>query len=175
MRGPDALRFAEPGRPQKGFVFDGRLAENFKLDTGTWVATGPVRAAFVNDMCGLAVDVVITGEDRSELGALVLPDWNAVRALVGREGGPTDLLAAPEFRQTAAQRLAEHGRRATGSSTRVSRMVFLADPLEFDRGEVTDKGSINQRAVLRHRQHLVDALHGNDPRVIRPSDAEAIA
>src|SRR5690606_22471002 len=91
----DALRFAAPGDPAQGFVFDGRLAENFKLDTGTWVATGPLRAAFVNAMQGLASDVVVAGEDRSELGALVVADMDAVRTLLGRDGEPADLLRDP--------------------------------------------------------------------------------
>ena len=104
-----------------------------------------------------------------------MPDWNAVRAVLGRDGEPAELLADERLRATAAQRLAAHGGRATGSSTRVKRMMFLEEPLEFDRGEVTDKGSINQRAVLRHRQPLVDALYAGDPRVILPSDAEALA
>jgi feruloyl-CoA synthase len=171
----DALRFAVPCDASKGFLFDGRLAENFKLDTGTWVATGPVRAAFVNDMRGLASDAVITGEGRAELGALVLPDWNAIRALLGRDARHSDLLADRKLRQTAAASLAEHGNRATGSSNRVKRMIFLDHSLDFDRGEVTDKGSINQSAVLRHRQPLVAALYDGDPRVILPSDAEELA
>ncbi|MFC7704412.1 feruloyl-CoA synthase [Plastorhodobacter daqingensis] len=165
----DALRFAAPGDPERGFIFDGRLAENFKLDTGTWVAVGPLRAAFTNDLRGLASDVVIAGENRASLAALVVPDWSALRALAGEDLEGAALLAHPRVRDRAAQMLADHARRATGSSTRVTRMMFLEDPLEFDRGEVTDKGSINQRAVLRHRDELVQALYNDDPRVILPA------
>jgi feruloyl-CoA synthase len=167
----DALRLAVPGEPARGLVFDGRLAENFKLDTGTWVAVGPLRAAFTNALKGLASDVVIAGEDRPALVALVLPDWAALRALAGVPLEGAALLAHPKVRAEAAHRLAEHAARATGSANRVTRMMFLDEPLDFDRGEVTDKGSINQRAVLRHRAHLVEALYGDDPRVIRPERA----
>ncbi|MFD1913740.1 feruloyl-CoA synthase [Halodurantibacterium flavum] len=170
----DALRFAVPGQPDKGFFFDGRLAENFKLDTGTWVAVGPLRATFTDDMKGMASDVVIAGENRDRLAALVLPDWAALRALVGQRDLPdADLLAHPVVRRKAAQMLAEHMRKATGSSSRVTRFMFIEKPLEFDRGEVTDKGSINQRGVLRNRADLVEALYSDDPRVIEPALSEA--
>ncbi|PQO24752.1 feruloyl-CoA synthase [Rhodobacteraceae bacterium WD3A24] len=169
----DALRFAVPGDPARGFYFDGRLAENFKLDTGTWVAVGPLRATLTDDMKGIASDVVIAGENRPELAALVVPDYDALRGLVGEALDDDALLAHPTVRALAAERLAEHGARATGSANRVMRMMFLSEPLRFDRGEVTDKGSINQRAVLRERADLVEALFGDDPRVIHPATSEA--
>lgn len=165
----DALRFAVPGEPARGFYFDGRLAENFKLDTGTWVAVGALRAAFTNDLKGLASDVVIAGENRSSLAALVLPDWDALARLAGDGTTGTALLAHPAIRAEAARRLADHATRATGSATRVTRLLFLEEPLSFDRGEVTDKGSVNQRAVLRNRENLVEALYGDGPEVIRPA------
>jgi feruloyl-CoA synthase len=163
----DAFRFAVPGDPLAGFVFDGRLAENFKLASGTWVAVGPLRAALTNDLRGLASDVVIAGEGREELGALVVPDWAALRALAGAgDIGGEALLHHPEIRRATAARLADHAARATGSASRVTRLMFVAAPLSFDRGEVTDKGSINQRAVLRNRGDLVASLWSDDPRVI---------
>jgi feruloyl-CoA synthase len=162
----DAFRFAVPGDPAAGFVFDGRLAENFKLASGTWVAVGPLRAQLTNDLKGLASDVVIAGEGREELGALVVPDWATLRALAGTGLEGEALLHHPRVRQAAAERLAAHAERATGSASRVTRMMFMAAPLSFDRGEVTDKGSINQRAVLRHRGDLVASLWSDDPRVI---------
>lgn len=163
----DAFRFAVPGDPSAGFYFDGRLAENFKLASGTWVAVGALRASLTNDLKGLASDAVIAGEGHLELGALVVPDWDKLRAVAG---DPTlqgeALLNHPAVRKMAADLLADHAKRATGSSTRVTRMMFLEVPLSFDKGEVTDKGSINQRAVLRHRQDLVENLWSEDPRVI---------
>jgi feruloyl-CoA synthase len=162
----DAFRLAVPGDPAAGFVFDGRLAENFKLASGTWVAVGPLRAQLTNDLKGLASDVVIAGEGHEELGALVMPDWAALRALAGESLEGEALLHHPKVRQAAAARLAAHAAKATGSAARVTRMMFMAAPLSFDRGEVTDKGSINQRAVLRHRGDLVASLWADDPRVI---------
>ena len=163
----DAFRFVEPGDAAAGFYFDGRVAENFKLGSGTWVAVGPLRARLANDLKGLAVDTVIAGEGHQELGALVLPDWSALTALAGDNSLEGEaLLNHPAVRQAVAERLAEHARRATGSSTRVTRLMFIDVPLSFDKGEVTDKGSINQRAVLRNRADLVEALWSDDPRVI---------
>jgi feruloyl-CoA synthase len=163
----DAFRFVEPGNAAAGFYFDGRVAENFKLASGTWVAVGPLRARLADDLKGLAVDTVIAGEGHQELGALVLPDWSALATLAGDNSLEGEaLLNHPAVRQAVAERLAEHARRATGSSTRVTRLMFIDVPLSFDKGEVTDKGSINQRAVLRNRADLVEALWSDDPRVI---------
>jgi feruloyl-CoA synthase len=163
----DAFRFVEEGNAAAGFYFDGRLAENFKLASGTWVAVGPLRAKLADEMKGLAVDTVIAGEGHQELGGLVLPDWSALRALAGEDGLEGEaLLAHPKVREAAAIRLAEHAAAAKGSATRVTRMMFIEAPLSFDKGEVTDKGSINQRAVLRYRPDLVEALWSDDPRVI---------
>jgi feruloyl-CoA synthase len=163
----DAFRFVEPGNPGAGFLFDGRLAENFKLASGTWVAVGPLRAQLTNDLKGLASDVVIAGEGHSQLGALVVPDWSALRALAGEPGLEGEaLLSHPKVRKAAAERLAAHAARATGSASRVMRLMFMEVPLSFDKGEVTDKGSINQRAVLRQRGDLVASLWSDDPRVI---------
>ena len=162
----DALKFAVPGDASKGFVFDGRLAENFKLASGTWVAVGPLRAVLTNDLGGLASDAVIAGEGHLELGALLVPNWSALREIAGEDLQGEALLAHPAVRHVTAERLAAHAKKATGSATRVKRLLYLSVPLDFDKGEVTDKGSINQRAVLRHRADLVEALWSEDPRVI---------
>ena len=163
----DAIRFAVPGDAAQGFVFDGRLAENFKLDSGTWVAVGPLRAALADALGGLASDAVIAGENRSELGALVVPDWDHLRTLAGEaDATPEALVVHPAVREAARARLDRFAAKATGSSGRVARMLFVTEPLSFDRGEVTDKGSINQRAVLRERAHMVDRLYSDDPSVI---------
>ena len=163
----DAFRFVDPDDPGRGFYFDGRVAENFKLASGTWVAVGPLRAKLANDLRGLATDTVIAGEGREALGALVLPDWSALRALAGEAGlEKPALLAHPRVREAMRARLAEHAAAATGSASRVTRLMFIADPLSFDKGEVTDKGSVNQRAVLRERGDLVETLWTDDPRVV---------
>lgn len=164
----DALRFAVPGDPREGFFFDGRTAENFKMSTGTWVGVGALRAKLTDALGGLARDVVIAGEGRDELAALIVPFRPAMERLA--PGGATltdgDLAARPEVRTAIADRLAAWNARAGGASMRVPRAMILTDPLDLDRGEVTDKGSVNQRAVLRHRADLAQALYSDDPRVI---------
>ncbi|RMH47934.1 MAG: feruloyl-CoA synthase [Alphaproteobacteria bacterium] len=167
----DAIRFAVPGRPEAGFFFDGRLAENFKLVTGTFVAVGPLRGRLVNEMGGLVRDAVLAGEGRAEIGALMLPDIAALRALIGSgDSGSLDdaaVLAHPAVRRALAERLAAHAAAATGSASRVARAILLDSPPEPERGEITDKGSLNQRNILRNRADLVAALYDDaDPRVI---------
>ncbi len=162
----DAFRFAVPGQPEAGFYFDGRLAENFKLASGTWVAVGALRAKLTNDLHGLASDTVIAGEGHDTLGALVIPDWAALRALAGPGAEGRAVLNHPAVRAALKTRLTAHAKAATGSATRVTRLMLLDSALDFDKGEVTDKGSVNQRAVLRHRADLVAALWTDDPRVI---------
>jgi feruloyl-CoA synthase len=170
----DAFRFVENGNPAAGFRFDGRLAENFKLASGTWVAVGALRARLTDDLKGLASDVVIAGEDRMELGALVLPDWSALRTIAGDASLEGEaLLNHPKVREAAAEMLEAHAARASGSASRVVRMMFLDVPLSFDKGEVTDKGSINQRAVLQHRADMAASLWSDDPRVIALSTVRA--
>lgn len=164
----DALRFAEEGNPWKGFFFDGRIAENFKLQTGTWVAVGALRAKLVDQMGGLASDAVIAGENRDRLTALLVPDLARLAALA--PGQPPDtVLDAPAVRDAIVEKLAAHAATAGGSSGRVTAVMLMKDPLDLDKGEVTDKGSVNQRAVLRHRADLVERLYAeDDPDVIRP-------
>ncbi|MFV0244218.1 MAG: feruloyl-CoA synthase [Qingshengfaniella sp.] len=174
----DALRYAEPGNPAKGFFFDGRIAENFKLQTGTWVAVGKLRAQLTDQMGGLVRDVVISGENRKFLGAILVPFLPALRALVPDEADLSDaqIIAHPVVRQALAEKLAAHAAAATGSATRVVRALLIETPLHIDKGEVTDKGSVNQRAVLRERPHLVEILHETGgPRVIEATRQEARA
>lgn len=165
----DALRFVEPGNPDAGFEFDGRLAENFKLATGTWVAVGTLRAALVNDLGGLVSDAVIAGELRDDLRALLVPNWDRLRGLAGVPGETpaAEVAAHPAVSAELARRLTEHARAASGSATRVVAVRLLTEPLDFDKGEVTDKGSVNQRAVLRERADLAAGLWSADPAVIR--------
>lgn len=164
----DALRFADPDDPAKGFYFDGRTAENFKLSTGTWVGVGPLRAKLTDALGGVARDVVIVGEGRERLGALLVPFRPAMERLVGggEDMSDADLFDHPAVRQDIAVNLAKYSQSAPGSSTAVKRAMVLVDPLDLDKGEVTDKGSVNQRAVLRHRAQLLETLFTDDPGVI---------
>lgn len=165
----DALRFAVPGDASKGFFFDGRITENFKLRTGTWVGVGALRSKLVNQFKGYVRDVVLAGENRDELGAIMIPFYPKLRELIGDAGELSDLevLSHEAVRAKMEELLDAHVAASTGSATRVVRAIFLADELSFDAGEITDKGSINQRAVLRNRDELAESLYNNhDRRVI---------
>ena len=162
----DALKFADPADPAKGLLFDGRLAEDFKLATGTWVSVGPLRATFIAQCAPLVRDVVLAGADRDEIAALVFPDLEACRRLVpdlAADAPAAAVLADPRVVAAFArllEALAEPGR---GSSARVRRAILLAEPPSLDIGETTDKGSINQRAVLARRAALVEELYTDPP------------
>ena len=150
----DGVRFATPGDAAGGFLFDGRIAEDFKLATGTWVSVGPLRAALVSALAPLARDAVIAGHDRDDVAALIFPDLDACRAETG-----ADDLESPEVREAFRRRLAAFAAAATGSSQRVARIRLLAELPSLDAGEITDKGSLNQRAVLQRRAEAVAALY----------------
>ncbi|MFZ2099267.1 MAG: feruloyl-CoA synthase [Oricola sp.] len=162
----DALRFAVPGDASKGFFFDGRITENFKLRTGTWVGVGPLRARLVDQFGGPVRDVVLVGENRDELGAILIPFMPALRALVPGSDSMSDaiVLAHENVRRRIEELLDAHVAASTGSATRVVRAIFLEGELSFDAGEITDKNSINQRAVLRNRDELVESLYNNHDR-----------
>jgi feruloyl-CoA synthase len=147
-RSGDALVWVDPADPSKGFAFDGRIDEDFKLSTGTWVSVGPLRARLLASLAPYAQDVVIAGHDRDEVTALIFPN----RATC-------DVLQADLLRAILSGCLGEVCAGATGSSTRVPRALMLDAPPSIDAGEITDKGSINQRAVLRNRAALVQELY----------------
>ncbi len=162
----DALKFEDSGEPRAGLLFDGRVAEDFKLATGTWVNVGPLRGRLLQALEPYARDVVIAGADRNEIGALIFPNFEACRALAA---GPTaDVTSDARVREELRARLAAFASTSTGSSNRVCRAILLAEPPSLDTGEMTDKGSINQRAVLERRAALVDELYRQplSPRVI---------
>ena len=141
----DAARFLDPADPRKGLVFDGRIAEDFKLSSGTWVSVGPLRARIIAAGTPWVQDAVIAGHDRHELTALIIP----------RMGTPN----TPGLRDACRRILDQVAQSATGASTAIVRAVLLTDPLSIDAGEITDKGSINQRAVLKARSRLVEDLY----------------
>ena len=160
FRTGDAVVWINPDNPHLGLRFDGRIAEDFKLATGTFVSVGPLRARIIAAGAPHVQDAVITGLNLNEVGALIFPS-PTVRALAGLapDAPLAEVLAAAPVRthfQTVLNTLAGS---ATGSASRVARLALLAEPPSLDLGEVTDKGSINQRAVLRHRAALVNALH----------------
>jgi feruloyl-CoA synthase len=157
----DALRPVDPDDLGAGFDFDGRISEDFKLASGTWVSVGPLRARFVATCAPLVRDVVIAGINRDEIAALVILDLDGCRLI--NPTLPTDDIAAtasdPLIRDAFRERLVKLLAGSTGSSTRITRAVLLGTPLSIDRGEVTDKGSVNQRAVLEHRAKLIEDIY----------------
>lgn len=162
----DAFSFHDPADPAKGLLFEGRIAEDFKLSTGTFVHVGPLRQAFIGHFAPLLRDVVIAGPERDGLAALALPDLDACRRLaphLGPDTGPQAVLADPAVVAELRRRLTGFARLGTGSSNRIARMALLDVAPSLDSGEITDKGSVNQRAMLRHRAAMVDALYAAPP------------
>ncbi|OSZ67775.1 feruloyl-CoA synthase [Hydrogenophaga sp. IBVHS2] len=166
----DAVAWIDPDNHHRGLRFDGRIAEDFKLATGTFVSVGPLRGRIIAAGAPFVQDAVITGLNRNEVGALLFPTA-AVRTLAGlpADAPLAEVLAHPAVRAHFQQVLDDLAAQATGSANRVARLLLLAEPPSIDRGEVTDKGSINQRAVLQHRAALVEALYdGSAPNILQP-------
>lgn len=158
----DAVKWIDEADPDKGLQFDGRIAEDFKLSTGTWVSVGPLRARIIAHFAPYFRDVAIAGINRDEIAALAFPDIDACRALCPDLPAAADasaILADARVQEEIRRLLAALAAGATGSSTRVARVLLMAAPPSLDKGEITDKGSINQRAVLAHRADLVEALY----------------
>jgi feruloyl-CoA synthase len=156
----DALKFEDPADPGQGLLFDGRVAEDFKLATGTWVNVGPLRARLLAQLEPYARDVVLTGGDRNEIGALIFPNLDACRTLAGNAA---DVTRDARVLDALRARLVDFAAASTGSSNRVCRAMLLAKPPSLDAGEMTDKGSINARAVLARRANLVAELYADSP------------
>lgn len=161
----DALSFVAPGDPQQGLAFEGRIAEDFKLSTGTWVGAGALRAALLQEADGLFLDAVIAGEGRDWVGAFVVGDRSACAGFCGLAADlPWSTVAAHPLLQRRLQELIERmAARASGSSTFIARAMLLVDGPTQEGGELTDKGSINQRAFLANRAQLVEQLFARTP------------
>ncbi len=166
----DAGKLADPNNPSAGIIFDGRVAEDFKLTTGTWVAAGNMRLKALSALTPLAQDVVVAGHNREEVGLMLFPT-PALRALAGDTEGKLDgmeLGKHPAVRERIRQ-LLEPIYEGAGSSQRARRVVILSSPPSLDDGEITDKGYVNQRAVLERRAADVERLYSDDASVIRLS------
>jgi feruloyl-CoA synthase len=157
-RAGDAVAVADPGDPGAGLLFRGRLAEDFKLATGTFVRVGAVRTALLSAVPVLS-DAVLAGEDRTCVCALAWLNASEARKLLGEDPpADADLVSHPGLHEFLARALAEHNDDA-GSSARVERLLVMARPAELDAGEITDKGYVNQRKVLARRAALVEMLY----------------
>jgi feruloyl-CoA synthase len=162
----DAVKFEDPDDPGLGLLFDGRVAEDFKLSSGTWVSVGPLRARFLGHLEPYIRDVVIGGADQDEIAVLIFPAIDACRTLapdLPADTPPQKLLADPRVTEEFRGRMNSFAKSATGGSNRVCRAILLSEPPSLDAGEMTDKGSINQRAVLGRRVAEVEDLYSSSP------------
>jgi feruloyl-CoA synthase len=167
----DAVKFVDPNDVNKGLLFDGRLNEDFKLANGTWVSVGPLRAKFLSHFAPLVRDVVIAGHDRDFIAVLIFPDLDACAELclesppashlVGAT--PAAILRNDAVRSRFQELLEGFAEQSTGSTTRVVRAILAEEPPSLDAGEITDKGSFNQRNVLDRRANLVEELYASEP------------
>ncbi len=159
----DAAKFVDPERPEAGLVFDGRVAEDFKLATGTWVNAGKLRIAALGALDGLAIDALVAGQDRPFIGLLIWPNLTAARAVTGEPGLTAEAAVAhPLLLERVRAGLVRHNSRHQGSSTRIARAMLMAEPPDLDAGEITDKGYVNQQAALDRRADLVRRLYDED-------------
>jgi feruloyl-CoA synthase len=157
----DAVTFADPDRPGLGLFFDGRVAEDFKLNSGTWVSVGTLRVAGIAALAPLAQDIVVSGHGGDAVRFLVFPNMAACRAHAGLSDSADvgEVIGHEKVRATIAQGLARlKAQSGGGSSGHAIRALLLAEPASVDGGEITDKGYVNQRAVLMRRANAVALL-----------------
>jgi feruloyl-CoA synthase len=162
----DAVKYVDPADPARGLLFDGRLDEDFKLSSGTWVRVGPLRARILAHADGRLRDAVIAGHDAAFVSALLFPDLEACRELcpdLPRHTPARAVLDHPAVRERIRATLAAVAAESTGTSTFVARALLLDVPPSIDAQEVTDKGSLNQKAVLAHRSAWVEELYAPSP------------
>jgi feruloyl-CoA synthase len=160
----DAARFADPDDPVKGLVFNGRIAEDFKLDTGTWVNAGRLRVQALEASRGLLLDALVAGLDRPFVGLLAWPNLAACRAFLGEpDASAAAICRNRQVLDRLAEGLKQHNAVNPGSSTQIRRLRLLAEPPSLDAGEITDKGYVNQAAALSRRKADVEMLYAEPP------------
>jgi len=162
----DAGYLVDPADPHKGLAFDGRVVEDFKLDTGTWVGVGALRMKALDAAAPALQDAVVTGHDKPYAGLLAWPNVAACAALCRdpeNAKSPELLVRDAGVVEHVRRGIAAHNARAEGSSGRIGRVILMAEPASLDSGELTDKGYVNQRATLERRKALVDQLYAEPP------------
>jgi len=165
----DAVRFEDIEKPEKGIIFDGRVAENFKLSSGTWVSVGNIRTDILAKIDRVAQDIVIAGHDRQEIGILIFPNINSCKKLcrpISEETSNEEILRHKNVINELLVGLNEYNLKNKSTSRKVARALFLVDPPDIDSNEITDKGYINQRAVLEGRSNYVSKLFGSGVDII---------
>jgi feruloyl-CoA synthase len=174
----DAARLADPDDPGRGIVFDGRIGENFKLSSGTWVHVGALRVAAIAAAAPAIEDCVVAAPDRDEVTLIAFPSLAGCRTLcpsLPADAPAAALIAEPTVREALAAALRQHNARTRGSSMRIARVLLTAEPPSIDANEITDKGYLNQRAILERRAALVERLYGasGDPDIVVVEPAPA--
>jgi feruloyl-CoA synthase len=161
----DAAKFVDEKDPSKGLIFDGRVTEDFKLSSGTWVSVGTLRADAIAAASPLIQDCVIAGQDKDFVGVLAWPNIVAAKEIAGEGVGstPDEILRSPKVVAFVREKIREHNKRAGGSSGKIGRIMLMSEPPSIDGHEITDKGYINQRATLDRRAKLVEALYATVP------------
>jgi len=161
----DAAKFVDENDPEKGLIFDGRVTEDFKLDSGTWVSVGTLRANAVAAASPLIQDCVVCGQDKPYVALLAWPNISAAKQIAGDASlsGPAAIVAHPKVREFVHDKFAAHNAESSGSSTRIKRVILMTEPPSIDGNEITDKGYVNQRAALERRYKLVDMLFVDPP------------
>jgi feruloyl-CoA synthase len=159
----DAVRFADPADPAKGIVFDGRLAENFKLTTGTWVPVGALRVEALAAASPALLDAIVAGENRDCVAILAWLNAAGCRKLIGGDAPLAELACHPAVREHVGRALARWNMEHRGSSERIARALLLPDAPSIDANEITDKGYVNQRLALERRKRDVERLFAAEP------------
>ena len=165
----DAAKFEDQNNPKRGIIFDGRVSENFKLSSGTWVFVGGLRTEVVSASPNIIQDAVITGHDREALGLLIFPNVAGCRMLcrnLKEEVPLAGLIQMGNVQDPLKAAIKNYNMDNPASSTRISRALMMEEPPSIDAGEITDKGYLNQRAVLARRADLIDKLYSEDQSVI---------
>lgn len=165
----DAGKLKDEDDLAKGIIFDGRVAEDFKLLTGTWVNAGQVRIHAVSAGAPLIQDAVVTGHDRNRVGLLIFPNPAGCAAVLGLDPATplANMISNPKLHQVLIDKLQAYNKEFPASSTRIAHVMLMDAPPNSDANEITDKGYVNQGAVLQGRADLLAALYSNDPRVLK--------
>lgn len=161
----DAAKFVDPYEPAKGLIFDGRVTEDFKLSSGTWVSVGTLRAEVIAAVSPLVQDCVVAGLDKEYIAILAWPNMQAAREICADPNmtTPDEILRSKPVVDYVRERLGKHNKDAGGSSGKVARIMLMTEPPSIDGHEITDKGYVNQRATLDRRAKLVEALYAKQP------------
>jgi feruloyl-CoA synthase len=161
----DAAKFVDENDPEKGLVFDGRVTEDFKLDSGTWVSVGTLRAQAIGAASPLIQDCVVCGHDKPYVALLAWPNLAAAKETCAdaSRSSPEEIIHSPKVKEYLRDRIAAHNASCGGSSGRIRRVMLMLDPPSVDGHEITDKGYINQRATLERRKRLVELLYETTP------------